>query len=63
MEYGNAGYSALEAGAQVADILKMKSRDMLANAKFEKDFEKYLKKAMTEMKKEFQTMSVEVTTW
>lgn len=63
MEYGNAGYSALEAGAQVADILKMKSRDMLANAKFEKDFEKYLKKAMTEMKKEFQTMGVEVMAW
>jgi V/A-type H+-transporting ATPase subunit A len=63
MEYGNAGYKALESGAQVADILKMKSRDMLANAKFEKDFEKYLKKAMTEMKKEFQTMGVEVMAW
>ena len=63
MEYGNAGYKALESGAQVVDILKMKSRDMLANAKFEKDFEKYLKKAMTEMKKEFQTMGVEAMSW
>jgi V/A-type H+-transporting ATPase subunit A len=63
MEYGNAAYKALEAGAQVADILKMKSRDLLANAKFEKDFEKYLKKAITEMKKEFQTMGVEAMSW
>jgi len=63
MEYGNAAYKALETGAQVADILKMKSRDLLANAKFEKDFEKYLKKAITEMKKEFQTMGVEAMSW
>ena len=45
MEYGNAAYKALDAGAQVSDILKMKSRDLLANSKFEKDFDKYLKKA------------------
>jgi V/A-type H+-transporting ATPase subunit A len=63
MEYGNAAYKAIETGAQVADILKMKSRDLLANAKFEKDFEKYLKKAITEMKKEFQTMGVEAMAW
>jgi len=63
MEYGNAAYKALETGAQVADILKMKSRDLLANAKFEKDFEKYLKKAITEMKKEFQTIGVEAMSW
>jgi V/A-type H+-transporting ATPase subunit A len=63
MEYGNAAYNALEAGAQISDILKMKSRDLLANAKFEKDFEKYLKKAITEMKKEFQTMGVEAMSW
>lgn len=59
MEYGNAAYKALESGTQVGDILKMKSRDMLANSKFEKDFDKYLKKALSEMKKEFQTMGVE----
>lgn len=63
IEYGNAAYKAIETGAQVADILKMKSRDLLANAKFEKDFEKYLKKAITEMKKEFQTMGVEAMAW
>ena len=63
MEYGNAAYKALDVGAQVADILKMKSRDLLANAKFEKDFEKYLKKAVTEMKKEFQTMGLEAMSW
>jgi V/A-type H+-transporting ATPase subunit A len=63
MEYGNAAYKALESGTQVSDILKMKSRDMLANTKFEKDFEKYLKKALSEMKKEFQTMGVEAFSW
>jgi hypothetical protein len=36
---------------------------MLANSKFEKDFDKYLKKAQTEMKKEFQTMGVEAVLW
>jgi V/A-type H+-transporting ATPase subunit A len=63
MGYGNAAYKALESGTQVSDILKMKSRDMLANTKFEKDFEKYLKKALSEMKKEFQTMGVEAFSW
>ncbi|DAC72495.1 MAG TPA: V-type ATP synthase subunit A [Thermoplasmata archaeon] len=63
MDYGKTAYKALETGAQVGDILKMKSRDMLANTKFEKDFDKYLKKAQTEMKKEFQTMGVEAVAW
>jgi V/A-type H+/Na+-transporting ATPase subunit A len=63
MDYGNTAYKALEAGAQVGDILKMKSRDLLANTKFEKEYDKYLKKALSEMKKEFQTMGVEVTIW
>jgi V/A-type H+-transporting ATPase subunit A len=63
IEYGNAAYKALDAGLQVSSILKMKSRDMLANSKFEKDFDKYLKKAQTEMKKEFQTMGVEAVSW
>jgi V/A-type H+-transporting ATPase subunit A len=63
MDYGNAAYKALDAGVQVNTILKMKSRDLLANSKFEKDFDKYLKKAQTEMKKEFQTMGVEAVAW
>jgi V/A-type H+-transporting ATPase subunit A len=63
MEYGRAAYKALEGGAQVGDILKMKSRDLLANSKFEQDFDKYLKKAQLEMKKEFQSMGVEMTSW
>lgn len=63
MEYGNAAYKALDAGVQISTILKMKSRDLLANSKFEKDFDKYLKKAQTEMKKEFQTMGVEAVSW
>jgi len=63
IEYGKAAYNALDAGVQVGTILKMKSRDLLANSKFEKDFDKYLKKAQTEMKKEFQTMGVEAVSW
>jgi V/A-type H+-transporting ATPase subunit A len=63
MEYGNAAYKALDGGVAVSEILKMKSRDLLANAKFEADFETYLKKATTEMRKEFQTLGVEVVTW
>lgn len=63
MEYGKAAYKALDAGAPVSDILKMKSRDLLANIKFEQDFEKHLRKAIAEMKKEFQTMGVEAMTW
>lgn len=63
MEYGNTAYKALDSGAPVSEILKMKSRDMLANSKFETDFDKYLKKAMAEMRKEFQTMGVEVVAW
>ncbi len=63
MEYGKAAYKALEIGAQVGDILKMKSRDLLANSKFEEDFDKYLKRAQSEMKKEFQSMGVEAISW
>ena len=63
MEYGNAAYKALDSGVQVGTILKMKSRDLLANSKFEKDFDTYLKKAQTEMKKEFQAMGVEAVSW
>jgi len=59
LDYGKFAYSALEAGVSIEDILKLKSRDLLANAKFEEDFDRYLKKAISEMKKEFQTMGVE----
>lgn len=59
LEYGKFSYNALELGISIRDILKIKSRDLLANAKFEEDFDRYLKKAISEMKKEFQTMGVE----
>jgi V/A-type H+-transporting ATPase subunit A len=61
--YGAAAYKALDVGAQVGDILKMKSRDLLANSKFEPDFDAQLKKAQTEMKKEFQSIGVEAVSW
>jgi V/A-type H+-transporting ATPase subunit A len=60
IDYGNASYKALDSGIPVENIIKMKSKVSLANAKFEKDFDKYHKKAVIEMKKEFQTMGVEV---
>jgi V/A-type H+-transporting ATPase subunit A len=59
LDYGKFSYSALEAGVSIENILKLKSRDLLANAKFEEDFDRYLKKAISEMKKEFQTIGVE----
>lgn len=60
IDYGKIAKKALESGVSINDILKFKSRDLLANAKFEQDFDKYLKKAISEYKKEFLTIGVEV---
>jgi len=56
LEYGKMANDALETGVPISDILKMKSRDLLANAKYETNFDDYLDKAMTAMRKEFQTV-------
>jgi V/A-type H+-transporting ATPase subunit A len=59
MNYGNAAYKALDSGAMLGDIIKMKSIDLLAKSKFEKDFDRELEKAVGEMKREFGELGVE----
>jgi len=55
LEYGRLASDALEAGAPISDILGMKSRDLLANTKYEVNFDDNLEKAVAAMRKEFQT--------
>ena len=59
IDYGNGAYKALDSGVVLSDIIKMKSRDLLAKAKFEVDFDKELEKAVAEMKAEFRALGVE----
>jgi V/A-type H+/Na+-transporting ATPase subunit A len=56
LEYGKLAADALDAGIPISEILKMKSRDLLANSKYEANFDDYIEKALTTMRKEFQTL-------
>ena len=56
LEYGRLASDALEAGVPISDILSMKSRNLLANVKYETNFDEYLEKAVAAMHKEFQTV-------
>ncbi len=58
LEYGRLASDALEAGVPIGDILSMKSRDLLANIKYEVNFDEYLEKSVAAMRKEFQTVGV-----
>jgi len=60
LKYADAAYRALDQGVAVSDLIQMKSKELLASAKFEQDFDKYHKKAVAEIKKEYQTFGVEV---
>ncbi len=51
--WGNKAQSALESGAAVEDIMKLKSKDALAKVKFEKDFDPALGVVMKSMEEEF----------
>ncbi len=51
--WGDKAQSALEAGAAVEDIMKLKSKDDLAKLKFEKDFEPALAVITKSMEEEF----------
>jgi V/A-type H+-transporting ATPase subunit A len=53
MTWGNKAQSALEGGASVEDIMKLKSKDALAKVKFEKDFDSALGVVMKSMEEEF----------
>ncbi|MDD5502105.1 MAG: V-type ATP synthase subunit A [Candidatus Thermoplasmatota archaeon] len=52
LDYGKAARSALDSGAPLSEIVKMKSRAILAKSKYEENFEKSLEDAMAEMAKE-----------
>jgi V/A-type H+-transporting ATPase subunit A len=51
--WGNKAQSALESGAAVEDIMKLKSKDALAKVKFEKDFDPALGAVTKSMEEEF----------
>jgi V/A-type H+-transporting ATPase subunit A len=59
LDYGNYAYQALDSQVPLENIIKMKSKDMLAKARFEKDFDGALKNTVNEMKKEFKSMGLE----
>jgi V/A-type H+-transporting ATPase subunit A len=51
--WGDKAQNALEAGAPIEDIMKLKSKDELAKAKFEKDFDRVLEEITKSMEEEF----------
>ncbi|KCZ71341.1 ATP synthase, A subunit [Candidatus Methanoperedens nitroreducens] len=51
--WGNRAQSALETGAPIEDIMKLKSKDELAKIKFEKDFDGALGTVTKNMEEEF----------
>jgi len=59
LDYGKYAYQALDSQVPLENIIKMKSKDMLAKARFEKDFDGALKNTVNEMKKEFKAMGLE----
>lgn len=54
--WGNKAQSALESGAAVEDIMKLKSKDALAKVKFEKDFDSALSVVTKSMEEEFSNL-------
>ncbi|MCX6666774.1 MAG: V-type ATP synthase subunit A [Euryarchaeota archaeon] len=59
LDYGNYAHQALDLQVPLETIIKMKSKDMLAKARFERDFDGTLKNTVNEMKKEFKAMGLE----
>ncbi|MFH1127022.1 MAG: V-type ATP synthase subunit A [archaeon] len=53
MHYADLSYAALDNGARASSILLVKSKNLIGNAKFDKDYEKLLKSVVSEMDKEF----------
>ncbi len=54
--WGNRAQSALEGGAPIEDIMKLKSKDDLAKVKYEKDFDSALGVIMKTMDEEFKKL-------
>ncbi|MBN1386626.1 V-type ATP synthase subunit A [Candidatus Woesearchaeota archaeon] len=53
LHYSKMANVALDNGARVQQLLEIKSKDMIANAKFDKDYKKVLDDVQKEMDKEF----------
>ena len=53
LKFKELAEAALEKGARVTQILALKSKDSISNAKFEKDYNKVLNDAVKDMEKEF----------
>jgi V/A-type H+-transporting ATPase subunit A len=51
--WGDKAQNALEAGAPIEDIMKLKSKDELAKVKFEKDFDRAISEITKSMEEEF----------
>ncbi|MBS3164779.1 V-type ATP synthase subunit A [Candidatus Woesearchaeota archaeon] len=54
--FGDKAYKALEAGAGIQALTAMKSKDKLADVKFEKDYQKLLDQIRKDMEKEFASL-------
>ena len=52
LHFSDLAGAALEKGARVKDILAIKSKDKVANAKFEKDYKTLLSTIQKEMEQE-----------
>jgi len=56
LKYGDLAYKALGEGSKVSDIVSIKSKEKLADVKFEKEYEKLLNSIVKEMESEFRKM-------
>jgi len=54
LKYGELGDTALEQGARVKQIIEIKAKDRIGEAKFTKDYEKLLDEVQKAMEKEFE---------
>jgi len=54
LHFNTLGNAALDHGARIKDLLALKSKDKIADAKFNKEYEKILKSVQKEMDDEFQ---------
>ena len=59
LKYGDWAYNALSAGSKISDIVSIKSKNKLADVKFEKNYEKLLESITKEMESEFSRMKAQ----
>ena len=53
LRFGELGKAALDSGVRVQRIVAMKSKDRVADVKFEKEYESFLSQAMKDIEREF----------